>query len=64
VAEREQVGQTAGALYAFDLLGSTLGSLLVGLVLIPVVGALQSLAALGLFNATAILVLAPGLRHR
>jgi spermidine synthase len=62
--EREQVGRTAGALYAFDLLGSTLGSLLVGLVLIPVVGALQSLAALALFNATAVLVLAPGLRRR
>jgi spermidine synthase len=64
LAQREQVGRTAGALYAFDLLGSTLGSLLVGLVLIPVVGALQSLAALALFNATAVLILAPRLRRR
>jgi len=51
LAQREQVGRTAGALYAFDLLGSTLGSLLVGFLLIPVVGALQSLAALALINA-------------
>jgi spermidine synthase len=64
LAEREQVGRTAGALYAFDLFGSTLGSLLVGFLLIPVVGALQSLAALALFNLTAVLVLAPGLQHR
>jgi spermidine synthase len=62
LAQREQVGRTAGALYAFDLLGSTLGSLLVGIVLIPVVGVLQSLAVLALFNLTAVVILAPGLR--
>jgi spermidine synthase len=61
LSRREQVGRTAGWLYAFDLLGSTLGSLLVGLVLIPVVGALQSLAVLALFNLAALIVLVPGL---
>jgi spermidine synthase len=61
LSRREQVGRTAGWLYAFDLLGSTLGSLLVGLVLIPVVGALQSLAVLALFNLAALVVLVPGL---
>jgi spermidine synthase len=64
LSQREQVGRTAGWIYAVDLLGSTLGSLLVGFLLIPVVGALQSLAALSLFNAAAVLVLAAGLRHR
>jgi predicted membrane-bound spermidine synthase len=64
LSQREQVGRTAGWLYGLDLLGSTLGSLLVGLVLIPVVGVLQSLAVLALVNGTAVLILAPGLRHR
>jgi len=63
LAQREQVGRTAGALYAFDLLGSTLGSLLVGFLLIPVVGALQSLAALALINGSTVLILATGLRR-
>jgi len=64
LAQQEQVGRTAGALYAFDLLGSTLGSLLVGLVLIPVVGVLQSLAALALINVAAVLILAIRSRER
>jgi spermidine synthase len=63
LSEWEQVGRTAGWLYAVDLLGSTLGSLLVGLVLIPVVGVLQSLVVLALFNLTALAVLLPGLRQ-
>ena len=64
LSQRDQVGRTAGALYAFDLSGSTLGSLLVGIVLIPVVGVLQSLIALALFNLTAVVILAPGLRRQ
>ncbi|HYR02899.1 MAG TPA: hypothetical protein VES58_06105, partial [Syntrophobacteria bacterium] len=64
LAERTQVGRTAGALYAFDLVGSTLGSLLVGLVLIPVVGVVQSLVVLALLNGTAVLVLTSGMRQR
>jgi spermidine synthase len=63
LSRREQVGRTAGGLYAFDLLGSTLGSLLVGLVLIPVVGVLQSLAVLALFNLGALVILATALRR-
>jgi spermidine synthase len=63
LADREQVGQTAGALYAFDLLGSTLGSLLVGFLLIPVVGVVQSLVVLALLNGTAVLILTSGMRQ-
>ena len=64
LAQREQVGKTAGALYAFDLFGSTLGSLIVGFLLIPVVGVVQSLVVLALLNGTAVLILGWGLRHR
>ena len=64
LARRDQVGGTAGALYAFDLLGSTLGSLLVGFLLIPVVGVVQSLGALALLNGTAVLILGWGLRRK
>ncbi|MGE5311055.1 MAG: hypothetical protein ACM3MN_04885, partial [Nitrospirota bacterium] len=61
--QREQVGRAAGALYAFDLLGSTLGSLLVGFLLIPVVGVVQSLIVLALLNGTAVLILRSGMRQ-
>jgi spermidine synthase len=64
LSKREQVGRTAGWLYAVDLLGSTLGSLLVGFLLIPVVGVVQSLAVLALLNTTALLILGGGLRQR
>jgi spermidine synthase len=63
LAERERVGRTAGSLYAFDLLGSTLGSLLVGFLLIPVVGVIQSLGVLALLNGTAVLILTSGIRR-
>jgi spermidine synthase len=55
--ERTQVGRTAGLIYAVDLLGSFLGCLLVGLVLLPVVGILQTLMILALVNLTAVLPL-------
>jgi spermidine synthase len=64
LAQRQQVGRTAGALYAFDLLGSALGSLLVGFLLIPVVGVVQSLVVLALLNGTAVLILTSGMRQR
>ena len=64
LAQREQVGRMAGALYAFDLLGSALGSLLVGFLLIPVVGVVQSLVVLALVNGTAVLILTSGMWHR
>jgi spermidine synthase len=63
LADRERVGRTAGSLYAFDLLGSTLGSLLVGFLLIPVVGVIQSLIVLTLLNGTVVLILASGIRR-
>ena len=55
--KREQVGTAAGTIYAIDLLGSFLGCLLVGLVLIPLVGILQTLFVLALVNLTAIVPL-------
>jgi spermidine synthase len=55
--QRERVGEIAGLIYALDLLGSFLGSLTVGLLLIPVVGILHTLAVLGLVNVTAIVML-------
>jgi len=38
----EGVGRTAGLLYASDLFGAWAGSLLVGVVLVPVLGILQT----------------------
>ncbi|MFP3870754.1 MAG: fused MFS/spermidine synthase [Syntrophobacteria bacterium] len=57
VEQRDGVGRTAGLIYAVDLLGSFLGSLTVGLLLIPIAGILQSLAILAVANVTAILLL-------
>ncbi len=55
--DHKQVGRTAGLIYAVDLSGSFLGCLLVGLVLIPVAGILQTLMFLALVNLTAVLPL-------
>jgi predicted membrane-bound spermidine synthase len=63
LSQREQVGRTAGRLYAVDLLGSALGALLIGVGLIPVVGVIRSLGVLGLLNGTAVLILASGIRR-
>ena len=54
---RKQVGTTAGMIYAIDLLGSFLGCLLAGLILIPLLGILQTLFVLALINLTAIIPL-------
>jgi spermidine synthase len=50
-----RVGPVAGLIYGVDLLGSFLGCLLVGLVLIPSVGILQALFILALLNLTAVM---------
>jgi spermidine synthase len=55
LTEQTRVGRVAGLIYAVDLLGSFLGCLLVGLVLIPSVGILQTLILLALVNISAIL---------
>jgi len=55
--EQTQVGRTAGLIYGVDLLGSFIGCLLVGLVLIPVAGILQTLIILALVNLTAVMPL-------
>lgn len=52
----EGVARTAGTLYAADLFGAFLGSLLVGVVLVPALGILQTLA-LTLFLKAAALAL-------
>jgi predicted membrane-bound spermidine synthase len=41
-----EVGRTAGVLYAADLLGAWAGSLLVGVLLVPVLGILQTCAVI------------------
>ena len=51
---KTRVGQVAGLIYGVDLLGSFLGGLLVGLVLIPSAGILQTLLILALLNLTAV----------
>ena len=58
IHDQAQVGRSAGLIYGVDLLGSFLGCILVGLILIPLVGILQSLAILALINSSAILPLA------
>ena len=50
-----RVGQVAGLIYGVDLLGSFLGCLLVGLVLIPSAGILQALFILALLNLAAVM---------
>lgn len=50
-----RVGSVAGMIYGVDLLGSFFGSLLVGLVLIPSLGILQTLFILAAFNVTAVM---------
>jgi len=50
-----RVGPVAGLIYGVDLFGSFLGCLLVGLVLIPSVGILQTLFILALLNLTAVM---------
>jgi spermidine synthase len=57
IQEQTQLGRTAGLIYGVDLFGSFLGCLLVGLVLIPVAGILQSLIILALVNITAVVPL-------
>jgi spermidine synthase len=57
IHDQKQVGRSAGLIYGVDLLGSFLGCLLVGLVLIPLAGILQSLVILALINLSAILPL-------
>lgn len=42
----EGVGRTAGLLYASDLFGAWAGSLLVGVILVPVLGILQTCGAI------------------
>jgi len=55
--EQTQVGRTAGLIYGVDLLGSFIGCLMIGLVLIPVAGILQTLIILALVNLTAVMPL-------
>lgn len=55
LTEQTRVGRVAGLIYAVDLLGSFLGCLLIGLVLIPSLGILQTLILLALINVSAIL---------
>ena len=55
IKAKTRVGPLAGLIYAVDLLGSFLGCLLVGMVLIPSVGILQTLFILALLNLTAVI---------
>ena len=52
---KTRVGQVAGLIYGVDLLGSFLGGLLVGLVMIPSAGILQTPLILALLNLTAVM---------
>ena len=49
--EHARVGREVGLVYAFNTTGAIAGSLLSGLVLLPVLGAPRSLAALAAVNA-------------
>ncbi|UCG13364.1 MAG: fused MFS/spermidine synthase [Deltaproteobacteria bacterium] len=51
--DQAKVGSTAGLIYGVDLLGSFVGCLLVGLILIPLTGIVQTLILLALVNLTA-----------
>jgi len=53
LTEQSRVGRIAGLIYGIDLLGAFLGCLLVGLVLIPLAGILQTLFVLAAINLTA-----------
>jgi spermidine synthase len=44
------IEQTAGSVYAFDLAGACLGSLLTSLLFIPILGVIQSCVVIALFN--------------
>jgi len=62
-AHGEEVGRTAGVLYAADLLGAWAGSLLVGILLIPVLGIFQTWAfVLALKLASFLFLIASRLR--
>lgn len=50
----KEVGQPAGLLYASDLIGACLGSLLVGVILIPTLGVLQTGAIILLLKFTSL----------
>jgi spermidine synthase len=53
LSDQTGVGSTAGLIYGADLLGAFLGCLVVGLVLIPAVGMLQTLFVLAVVNLIA-----------
>ena len=50
----ERVVRTAGTLYAADLLGAFLGSLLVGVIMVPALGILQTLAVIIFLKTTSL----------
>ena len=52
---QNRVGPVAGLIYSVDLFGSFLGGLLVGLVMIPSAGILQTPSILALLNLTAVM---------
>ena len=60
----EGVGKTAGMVYGTDLLGSSVGALAAGFVLIPVLGIPGTLYFVAGFNLLALLLLIPFLRMK
>jgi len=59
LGEKNGIGKTAGALYGADLIGGTLGALLVAAVFIPIIGVFQCLCAAGLINMASAFILRP-----
>lgn len=55
--EQGRVGRAAGTIYAFDLAGSFAGSLVVGLIFVPIMGVGQSLVLVALLNLSAVFIL-------
>jgi spermidine synthase len=55
---RDEVGGTAGALYASDLLGAFLGAVVLSVILIPVLGVLQTCVVLALLKSGSLLLAA------
>ena len=62
--DREEVGKTAGMVYGTDLLGSSVGALAAGFVLIPVLGVAGTLYFVAGFNLFALLPLLPFLQMK
>ena len=54
----DEVGGTAGALYASDLLGAFLGAVVLSVILIPVLGVLQTCVVLTLLKSGSLLLAA------